>query len=145
MASCCLRKRMKIPTFDATIRLDNESISRNCKELQEFCEKQIRDDTLPVLIAVAAEEMSVYSMTMKDQTTLDEMDILVKIYRNEVLMDFRSIGKPFNIATAHQQGFSNALMLKRIASKEEYGYIIGLNQTRIHIGRKRIKEIINET
>ena len=135
----------KIATFDATIRLDDESISRNSRELQKFCRNYIRDDTLPALIAVAAEEMSVYSMSMKDRCSLDELDILVKIYPKEILMDFRTMGKPFNIATAHQQGFSNALMLKRIASKEEYGYIVGMNQTRIHIGRKRIKDIINAT
>ena len=139
------REDEKIPTFDATIKLDNETISRSSKELQEFCEIYIRDDTLPVLIAVAAEEMSVYSMSMKDQTELDQLDILVKIYPKEILMDFRSMGKPFDIATAHQQGFSNALMLKKIASSEEYSYLIGLNQTRIHIGRKRIKEIISES
>ncbi|MBP5162261.1 MAG: hypothetical protein ILP16_04710 [Spirochaetales bacterium] len=139
------REDERIPTYDATIKLDDKSISDSSRELQEFCSQYIRDDTLPVLIAVAAEEMSVYSMSMRSQTELDEMDILVKIYPQKVLMDFRSMGKPFNIATAHQQGFSNALMLKKIASSEEYSYLIGLNQTRIHIGRKRIKEIISET
>ncbi len=138
------REDERIPTYDATIRLDSKSISDGSRELQSFCERYIRDDTLPVLIAVAAEEMSVYSMSMKDSTELDQLDILVKIYPREILMDFRSMGKPFDIATAHQQGFSNALMLKKIASSEEYSYIIGLNQTRIHIGRKRIKEIISE-
>ncbi len=138
------REDERIPTYDATIRLDSKSISDGSRELQSFCERYIRDDTLPVLIAVAAEEMSVYSMSMKDSTELDQLDILVKIYPREILMDFRSMGKPFDIATAHQQGFSNALMLKKIASSEEYSYLIGLNQTRIHIGRKRIKEIISE-
>ncbi len=138
------REDERIPTYDATIRLDSKSISDGSRELQAFCERYIRDDTLPVLIAVAAEEMSVYSMSMKDSTELDQLDILVKIYPREILMDFRSMGKPFDIATAHQQGFSNALMLKKIASSEEYSYLIGLNQTRIHIGRKRIKEIISE-
>lgn len=135
----------RIPTFDATVRLDSQSISCISKDLQAFCESQMKDSTLPVLVAVAAEEMSVYSMTMKDLTYLDELDILVKIFPKEILMDFRSIGRPFNIATAHQSGFSNALMLKRIASSEEYAYIVGMNQTRIHIGRERIKELTNET
>ncbi|MBQ4282226.1 MAG: hypothetical protein II753_09030, partial [Spirochaetales bacterium] len=138
------REDERVPTYDATIRLDSKSISDGSRELQAFCERYIRDDTLPVLITVAAEEMSVYSMSMKDSTELDQLDILVKIYPREILMDFRSMGKPFDIATAHQQGFSNALMLKKIASSEEYSYLIGLNQTRIHIGRKRIKEIISE-
>ena len=134
-----------IPTFDATVRLDNGSISESCRELQDFCSRHMDDGTFPVLIAVAAEEMSVYSMSMKDLILLEELDILVKIYPDEILLDFRSMGKPFNIATAHQQGFSNAFMLRKIASSEEYGYIVGMNQTRIHIVRSRIKEIINGT
>lgn len=127
----------KIPTYDASIKLDNETISENSLKIQQFCEKELSDDVLSELVAVAAEEMSVYCMNMKDQISIDELDILVKIYPKEILMDFRSMGKPFDIATASQKGFSNAFMLKKIASSEEYGYIIGMNQTRIHIERNR--------
>ena len=130
----------KVPVYDVSIRLDNEAIAQNSLMLQRFCERELGDKTMSALVAVAAEEMGVYSMSMREQTSLDELDILVKIYPKEILMDFRSIGKPFNIATASQKGFSNAFMLKKIASREEYGYIIGMNQTRIHIKRDRSVE-----
>ncbi|MBO6001462.1 MAG: hypothetical protein J6P81_06730, partial [Spirochaetales bacterium] len=128
-----------IPVYEASVELENQAIAENSQSLQAFCEKHLSDETLSVLVAVAAEEMSVYSMNMKKETSLDELDILVKIYPEEVLMDFRSMGKPFDISTASTRNCSNAFMLKKIASSVEYVYIVGMNQTRIRIKRNQEK------
>lgn len=128
-----------IPVYETSIKLDSQAISQNSQDLQAFCEQNLSDEKLSILVAVAAEEMGVYSMEMKNQTSLDELDILVKIYPGEVLMDFRSMGKPFDISTASTRNYSNAFMLKKIAGSVEYVYIVGMNQTRIRIKRNQEK------
>lgn len=127
-----------VPTFDATIPMENQAISACTEQLQTFCAQALSGDRLCVLVALAAEEMSVYSMTMKEQAEVDELDILVKIYPTEVLMDFRTMGKPFDISSAPTEEFSNADTLKKIASSVDYVYNIGLNQTRIRIARQGV-------
>lgn len=123
-------------TFDATIPMESQAISDYTEQLQSFCARALSGDRISALVALAAEEMSVYSMTRKDQTEVDELDILVKIYPTEIMMDFRTMGKPFDISTAPEEAFSNADTLKKIASSVDYVYNIGFNQTRIRIARQ---------
>ena len=61
------------------------------------------------------------------------IDVLLKIYPEEVLMDVRSIGKPHDPSTAPAEEYSNVDVLRKAASSVEYNYVLGMNQTRIRI------------
>ena len=131
------REDSSVPVFDSSCPLESGAIAENARRLQAFCAEHIRDSRLAALAALAAEEMSVYSMSMKAQTEVDMLDLLVKIDPDEILMDFRTMGKPFDLSSAPAEPFSSADTLKKIASSVEYVYNIGLNQTRIRISRNR--------
>ena len=58
------------------------------------------------------------------------LDILLKIYPEYILIDFRSIGRPFD-TSATSNKYSNIEILKKIVTNMEYNYILGMNQTRL--------------
>ena len=61
-------------------------------------------------------------------------DILMRINDSEFTMDFRSLGSPFDVASAPDTGdFSNLSVLKKLADDLTFDYVMGMNQTRITI------------
>ena len=74
--------------------------------------------------------MSVYSDTQSNATQINDMDILLKIYPENIMIDFRSIGKPFDTSTATEE-YSNVAILRKIVSDIKYTYVLGMNQTRL--------------
>ncbi|WP_026518706.1 MATE family efflux transporter [Butyrivibrio sp. MC2021] len=122
-----------IPVFDSTIALRKEDIVDAAKSLQEFCRKSNVSEKLSVLVALASEEMGNYSIEHKEKRKLDEIDLLLKVYSDRIVMDVRSIGKPFDITACDAEQFSNVDVIRKVASSIEYGYVTGMNQTRITI------------
>ena len=84
--------------------------------------------------ALSAEEMSVYTMSQKEQTKIDCLDILIKVYPEDILIDVRSIGKPLDTAGA-KGDFSNLSVLRSAVSSMTYDYVLGMNQTRLIVKR----------
>ena len=75
-------------------------------------------------------------MNMKDKSLLDEFDLLVKVYENEVIMDIRSIGNPFDITSSPAEEYSGVDVLRKIVESIDFAYVTGMNQTRIKIKRQ---------
>ncbi|MBQ7583085.1 MAG: hypothetical protein IJT24_00605, partial [Lachnospiraceae bacterium] len=124
-----------IPSYDATIHLKENDIAENAKSIQEFCDEKLADPGLAAMVAVASEEMGIYTMNLKDKSLLDEFDLLLKIYEDKVIMDIRSIGKPFDITSSPAEEYSGIDVLRKIAGSIDYAYVTGMNQTRIKIKR----------
>ena len=76
----------------------------------------------------------VYTMSQKEQTKIDCLDILIKVYPEDILIDVRSIGKPLDTAGA-KGDFSNLSVLRSAVSSMTYDYVLGMNQTRLKVKR----------
>lgn len=122
-----------IPVLDSTIALRKEDIVDAAKSLREFCRKSNVSEKLSVLVALASEEMGNYSIEHKEKRKLDELDLLLKVYSDRIVMDVRSIGKPFDITACDAEQFSNVDVIRKVVSSIEYGYVTGMNQARITI------------
>ena len=124
-----------IPSYDATILLKESDIAENAKSIQDFCDEQLENSGLSAMVAVASEEMGIYTMNLKDKSLLDEFDLLLRIYEDKVIMDIRSIGKPFDITSSPAEEYSGIDVLRKISESIDYAYVTGMNQTRIKIKR----------
>lgn len=120
------------PILDVTITKDPASIVGISKTLQEACEESGMSRRDAIKAALEVEEMAVYASNKKDQNTY--MDILARIYKGNVEIDFRSLGAYFDpFEDADSDVNENVIMLRRIASKIENEYMLGMNATRITI------------
>ena len=115
--------------------MQNDDISRLTPAIQEFCEKEHVNEGIALLTAISTEEMSLYSI--QNSSGIDYIDILLKIYPDHILMDFRSIGTPFDLSSADPEEYSNLAMLKKMVTTVDFNYVMGMNQTRIRINREK--------
>jgi len=123
-----------IPTFATTVQMNSDDISALTSAIQEFCDKAQIEEKTALLAAVSLEEMCMY--TIKNSETTDYIDILFKIYPDHILMDFRSIGKPFDPTLADPEEFSNLATLRKLVSSLDFNYVLGMNQTRLTINSR---------
>lgn len=126
-----------IPVFDCTIMMSREDISNLADRIQSFCNAENIENRLSTITALVSEEMSVYTLENSKDTELKSIDIILKIFPDHILMDFRSIGKPFDISSIPQKDndFSSMSVLRKASSSFEYNYTLGMNQTRIKVER----------
>jgi hypothetical protein len=62
------------------------------------------------------------------------MDILVRLYKGDVTIDFRSLGHSFNpLLDTSEDTMENVRLLRGIASSIGTEYTLGMNSTRIVI------------
>lgn len=122
----------EIPVYDCTLHMDSPEIASLAEKIQDFCHKENLKGPLAALTAVSIEEMSLYTLEQSRGKGIDYIDILLKIYPEYVLMDFRSIGRPFDVSAATEE-YSNMQILKKIVSSMEYNYVLGMNQTRLKV------------
>ena len=127
------------PVLDVTITKDTSSISGISETLQDVCEASGIDSHEAMKAALAVEEMAVYASNKKDQNTY--MDILVRIYKGDMEIDFRSLGPYFDpFKETGEDIIENIRMLRGIATKIENEYVLGMNSTRITIeGRQQTR------
>ena len=123
-----------IPTFATTVRMNSDDISALTSAIQAFCDKAQIEEKTALFAAVSLEEMCMY--TIKNSETTDYIDILFKIYPDHILMDFRSIGKPFDPTLADPEEFSNLATLRKLVSSLDFNYVLGMNQTRLTINSR---------
>ena len=120
------------PVLDVTITEDPSSIAGISETLQEVCTANGLDGHEAMKAALAVEEMAVYAANRKDQNRY--IDILARIYKGDVEIDFRSLGPFFDpFEDVDTDMIENIRMLRGIASKIENEYILGMNSTRIII------------
>ncbi|MBQ7266084.1 MAG: polysaccharide biosynthesis C-terminal domain-containing protein [Firmicutes bacterium] len=124
-----------IPVYECSINAINKDVSELSKNIQTFCEDHGTEQKLSLLTALSVEEMSVFTIEQNKNSHIDQIDILLKIYPEYILMDFRSIGTPFDISATTEE-YSNMDILKKIVTDMEYNYVLGMNQTRLKYNRQ---------
>ena len=123
------------PVLDVTITKNPSSITGISETLQEVCESSGLDGNEAMKAALAVEEMAVYAANKKNQN--DYIDILARIFKGNVEIDFRTLGAFFDpFEDVETDIIENIRMLRGIASKIENEYILGMNSTRIIIEGK---------
>lgn len=123
------------PVLDVTISGDPEDISDISMRLQEICENNGIGKRESVLAALAVEEIAVYAANRKSQSS--HMDILARLNRGDVEIDFRSLGEAFDPLSDEDGDIQeNVRLLRSIASSIETDYLLGMNSTRIVIEGK---------
>ena len=120
------------PVLDVTITSDPSSIAGISERLQEVCEENGLGMRESMRAALAVEEMAVYAVNKHDQDSY--MDILARIHKGNVEIDFRSLGPIFDpFEEAGDDGAENVAMLRGIAGDMQTDYILGMNSIRITI------------
>lgn len=118
------------PLLDVTISKDLADISGISMKLQQLCEENGLSRREALMAALAVEELAVYAANRKSQSS--HMDILVRLSRGNVEIDFRSLGEAFDPLTDEDSDIQeNVQLLRRISSSIENEYILGMNSTRI--------------
>ena len=120
------------PLLDVTIGDNPASIGGISQKMQALCEQNGLSEHDAVLAALAVEEMAVYITWRKDHNAY--MDILVRLYKGDISIDFRSLGTVFNpLEDTAEDSLENVWLLRGIASSIENEYTLGMNSTRIVI------------
>ena len=120
------------PVMDVTIMDNADSISGISEKMQAICEDNGIEKKNALLAALAVEEMAVYITKKKDHNAY--MDIMVRLYKGNVVIDFRSLGRPFNpLLDTEEDNWENVDVLRGIASEIVNEYTLGMNSTRIVI------------
>lgn len=121
------------PVLDVTIGDDPDAISEISEKMQAICEQSGIVGRNAVLAALAVEEMAVYITGKSDRKAY--MDILVRLHRGNVIIDFRTLGSAFDpLSDAGEDNWENVRLLRGVASSIENEYMLGMNSTRIVVG-----------
>jgi len=118
--------------FDVTIQDDAKSISSASKQLMKFCLTHEMDTKTATYASLAIEEMAVY--TKNHMSRNDYMDILARLYKDHIEIEFRTLGSTFNpLEITETDVAENIKLLQGISSNIEYNYIMGMNCTQLSI------------
>lgn len=122
-------------TFDVTIQETEKSISSASKQLMQFCLIHDIDQKSATYASLAIEEMAIYSKHHMSRN--DYMDILAKLYKDRIEIEFRTLGNTFNPLEITETDIAvNLKLLQGISSSLNYNYIMGMNCTQISIKKK---------
>ena len=117
-----------------TITDASEDISNASEQMIDLCSEQGVPRKLAFRVGLLIEEMAVY--TRQHRTDEGDIDITLRLTEREITINFRSIGTPFDPTTGKEGDIpENILMLKSMASRISYDYIMGMNSTLILIER----------
>ncbi len=122
--------------FEQTLCGDRDTITEISEEIRQNCLKHHIDEKKANIIALSCEEIGIYTEDQNVKQSRSEqllIDLMIRIKKSEAVMIFRSESLPFDWMKAAGEDYSNIWMLKKIADKSEYDYVMGMNQTRISI------------
>jgi hypothetical protein len=134
--------------------LDNElagcefSVETNPHEIVQLSEKASRyieertDHRTAVITCLALEEI-LTGIALANSDTKVAIDVLLWDTEDEIIISVRDTGIGFNPLLQDPElsySFSNAEVLKSIASQIKYDLVLGMNDTRIHLNRARHQE-----
>ena len=121
------------PVLDVTIADNPEAISGISEKMQTICEQNGITGRNAVLAALAVEEMAVYITDKNEDKAY--MDILVRLHKGDVIIDFRTLGSAFDpLSDNDEDNWENVRLLRGIATSIENDYMLGMNSTRIVVG-----------
>lgn len=120
--------------LNLSITDDSEKISTASKQMMNFCSEYGVTPKISMKVGLMCEEMAVY--THHHRKERGEIDFLLRIMEEYIIMNFRSIGEPFDPASQTNDDVEeNLLMLKSLPHELMYDYIMGMNNTQITIER----------
>ena len=126
------------PVLDITIARDSAEIAAASETLQRVCEENGLEKRDAIHAALAVEEIAVYAANRKSPSS--HADLLVRISKGSMEIDFRCLGETFNLAAdaeADPMLADSIRLLRGIAASMDHEYLLGMNSTRIIIeGRK---------
>lgn len=128
------QEREDVAVYDVSFIASDEQIVKNTKDLELFCSEHEVGQTASMFAGVIAEEISVITRNNKNKKGTDQIDMLVKVYPDHLLFDFRSIGKPFDVSSNVSRG-SNLDVLRKVSYSADFSYVMGMNLTRIKLMR----------
>ena len=123
-----------VPVYDVTFTAQDDQIVKTTSALEAFCKENILSESVSVFAGIISEEVSVITRDNKDKKGTDKIDMLVKIYPEYLLFDFRNIGKPLDVSQEVCKG-SNLDILKKVSYSADFSYLMGMNLTRIKLMR----------
>ena len=125
-------EKFKNDVLDISIHGNMEKAGVVTRMVLDFCDEYGIDSQKANLLAVATEEIFVYTAcNSKDKYV--NMDMRITIENESIVVYTRSIGLPFDHFSADQEKFGNIWMIKKIASEVKYDYLLGVNQTRFKL------------
>ena len=121
--------------MDVTIEKGSMDISLISEKVQEICEEKGLSKVDAMRVAMAVEEIAVYTANKKSQSSY--ADVLVRLYKGNVEIDFRTLGEVFDPNADDVSDIAeNVQILRSIVSDISNEYILGMNSTRITIKGK---------
>ena len=121
-----------VKVLNLTITDNPEDISAASEKMTDFCTENDISMKLAYKVGLLCEEMAVY--TNNHRKDKGDIDVMLRIMGDEITINFRSIGVPFNptLSTEEDQ-MENLVMLRKVASNISFDYIMGMNNTQIVI------------
>ena len=123
-----------VPVYDVTFTAQDDQIVKTTSALEAFCKENKLSESVSVFAGIISEEVSVITRDNKDKKGTDKIDMLVKIYPEYLMFDFRNIGKPLDVSKEVCKG-SNLDILKKVSYSADFSYLMGMNLTRIKLMR----------
>ena len=120
--------------LDVSILDNNGDISRLSERVQRACEQSGVSPAVSVSAALLLEEMAVY--LGNHANSRDYMDIMMRVYEDEVILNIRNIGPVVNPDRETEKDIrENMLILKKMSRVIDNSYIMGMNNVRIVLDR----------
>lgn len=120
--------------LDFTMTSDPKDISLVSEKLIEFGKRSGLNGKSALLLGLAVEEMAVY--TRNHAHSKENIDVLTRLYKDRIEIDFRSLGASFNPLTENEgDDMINLRLIRSLADSLQYDYIMGMNSARITISR----------
>ncbi len=124
-----------------SVETDLQEIVQLSEEASRYIEERT-DHRTAVITCLALEEI-LTGIALANSDTKVAIDVLLWDTKDEIIISVRDTGIGFNPLLqdpAHSHTFSNAEVLKSIASQIKYDLVLGMNDTRIHLKRVRHQE-----
>ena len=116
--------------LNLSITDDDVQISAASEEMIEFCGEHGIAYKIAMKVGLMCEEMAVY--THHHRKERGDIDFLLRIKKDSITMNFRSIGEPFDpTSQAEDDMAENFIMLNSLPHNLSYDYIMGMNNTQI--------------
>ena len=125
---------------DFTLTGKPEEDARVGEEVAEYLQEKGMASERAQLVHLFIEEMAVYNALHQGRG--EAMDVLLRLYKDRAEIDYRSLGDSCNPLQDNEADDSiNIRILRNIASKLEYDYVMGMNS--VHIVLELDKEGTN--
>ena len=118
------------PVLDLTIFDNNQEMINVSEKTRKSLEEYGIDQKTATLVSVLVEESILYTKNRGKKQ--DWIDILLRAYENRIELDFRSLHSGGNPDEKDERDIAeNIRLLKGLASKIEYDYIMGMNSMKV--------------